>query len=215
MSAIGCLAVDPGTGVSAARPRRLAAGDRPHRPTSSAGESPSGEETLPFPHRHVHQRELAALAASGRHRAVVVSTGGRVALPAAWAGARRAGVPVILWSALWAHPRTAAHAFSYLALRRLYRSAEAVVVYGPHVEAYVRARGARNVHIAPQSVDNEFWSHPLTPATSPTMTPGVAVEPYDPELALDLGDPGVAIGDSREVPVCGAPCAGKGFRGAD
>jgi glycosyltransferase involved in cell wall biosynthesis len=116
-------------------------------------------EDLPFPHRYLRQRDVAALAASGRHRAVVVSTGGRLALPAAWAGARRARVPVILWSALWAHPRTAAHALSYLALLRLYRSADAVVTYGPHVSAYVRARGARNVHVAPQSVDNEFWSH--------------------------------------------------------
>jgi glycosyltransferase involved in cell wall biosynthesis len=140
----------------------------------TAGDDRKG---LPFPHRHLHQHQLAALAASGRHRAVVLSTGGRVALPAAWAGARRAGVPVILWSALWAHPRTAAHALSYLALRRLYRSAEALVVYGPHVEAYVRARGARNVHIAPQSVDNEFWSHPLaTPDATPQWPSETAVK---------------------------------------
>ncbi len=145
------------------------------------GTAGDDREGLPFPHRHLHQHELAALAASGRHRAVVLSTGGRVALPAAWAGARRAGVPVILWSALWAHPRTAAHAFSYLALRRLYRSAEAVVVYGPHVEAYVRARGARNVHIASQSVDNEFWSHPLaTPDTNPADPRGEASAPITP-----------------------------------
>jgi glycosyltransferase involved in cell wall biosynthesis len=45
-------------------------------------------------------------------------------------------------------------------LRRLYRSADAVVTYGPHVSDYVRARGARNVHVAPQSVDNDFWSSP-------------------------------------------------------
>jgi glycosyltransferase involved in cell wall biosynthesis len=132
------------------------------RPATVGGSAGDGEEGLPFPHRRLRQRDVAALAASGRHRAVVVSTGGRVALPSAWAGARRAGVPVILWSALWAHPRTAAHAFGYVALRRLYRSAEAIVVYGPHVEAYVRARGARNVHVAPQAVDNEFWSHPPT-----------------------------------------------------
>ena len=69
------------------------------------------EGGLPFPHRRVRQRELGALAASGRYRAVVVSTGGRAALPAAWAGARRARVPVIVWSALWAHPRSAAHGF--------------------------------------------------------------------------------------------------------
>jgi glycosyltransferase involved in cell wall biosynthesis len=124
-----------------------------------AGEDGDGD--LPFPHRSVRQREVAALAAAGRHRAVVVSTGGRVALPGAWAGARRAGVPVILWASLWAHPRTAAHALGYVALRRLYRSADAVVTYGPHVSTYVCARGARNVHVAPQSVDNEFWSAPL------------------------------------------------------
>ena len=110
--------------------------------------------------------------------------------PAAWAGARRAGVPVILWSALWAHPRTAAHAFSYLALRRLYRSAEAIVVYGPHVEAYVRARGARNVHIAPQSVDNEFWPtrHPATPTTPggrrPDELPDLATPGWPSETAV-------------------------------
>lgn len=123
---------------------------------------PAGE--LPFPHRHVRQRETARLAASGNYRAVVCSTGGRIALPATWAGARRGRVTLILWTSLWAHPRSVAHAFSYLALRRLYRSADAVVTYGPHVSAYVRARGARNVHVAPQSVDNAFWRAPVTSA---------------------------------------------------
>jgi glycosyltransferase involved in cell wall biosynthesis len=115
-------------------------------------------EELPFPHRRLSQRQIARLAASGRYRAIVCSTGGRIALPAAWAGARRARVPVILWTSLWAHPRSPAHLLSYVALRRLYSSADAVVTYGPHVSAYVQARGARNVHVAPQSVDNDFWS---------------------------------------------------------
>jgi glycosyltransferase involved in cell wall biosynthesis len=119
-------------------------------------------EELPFPHRHVRQRELYALAASGDYRAVVVPTGGRTAPLATWAGTRRAGVPLILWASLWAHPRSAAHALSYLPLRRLYRSADAVVTYGPHVSAYVRARGARNVHVAAQSVDNDFWRAPAS-----------------------------------------------------
>ncbi len=113
---------------------------------------------LPFPSRRAGPRELYALAASGRYRAVVVPTGGRAALLASWAGARAGRVPVILWASLWAHPRTPAHALSYLPLRRLYRSAEAVVTYGPHVSAYVRRRGAVNVFEAPQAVDNEFWS---------------------------------------------------------
>ncbi len=126
-------------------------GTRGHRPANPDGE-------LPFPHRRVEQHEIWGLACSGRYRAVVCSTGGRVALPAAWAGARRARLPLIVWTSLWAHPRSAAHLASYAALRRLYGSAEALVTYGPHVSAYVRARGACNVYEAPQSVDNAFWA---------------------------------------------------------
>jgi glycosyltransferase involved in cell wall biosynthesis len=138
------------------------------------GGSTAGE--LPFPHRKVHEQGLYALAASGRYRAVVVPTGGRVALPAAWAGARRRGIPLILWASLWAHPRSAAHALSYPAMLRLYRSADAVVTYGPHVSAYVRARGARRVYIAPQSVDNAFWSSPEVSTPNGSRWPGGGVK---------------------------------------
>ncbi|HUA75325.1 MAG TPA: glycosyltransferase family 4 protein [Solirubrobacteraceae bacterium] len=131
------------------------------------GEGFEGE--MPFPVRHVRPRELRALAASGRYRAVVCPTGGRLAPLAAWSGARYRRTPLILWASLWAHPRTPAHAFSYLPLRRLYRSADAVVTYGPHVSAYVRARGARNVHEAAQAVDNEFWA---SPQVAPPGEPG-------------------------------------------
>jgi glycosyltransferase involved in cell wall biosynthesis len=110
--------------------------------------------------RPVAEREVRALAAGGEHDAVVCGTGGRVALPGAYAGARQAGTPFVLWASLWAHPRTLAHAFSYLPLLRIYRGADAVVTYGEHVSAYVRARGARRVHIAPQAVDNAFWAQP-------------------------------------------------------
>jgi glycosyltransferase involved in cell wall biosynthesis len=147
------------------------------------------EAELPFPHRHVRPHELYALAASGRYRAVVCPTGGRLAPLATWAGTRRAGVPLILWASLWAHPRSAAHALTYLPLRRLYRSADAVVTYGPHVSAYVAARGARNVHVAPQSVDNDFWR-------SPEIAP-----PSDPRWP--------AAADVRFLFV-GRPAAGKG-----
>jgi glycosyltransferase involved in cell wall biosynthesis len=128
------------------------------------------EGELPFPHRHIRQHEPATLAASGRYRAVVCSSGGRVALGASWAGARRARTALILWTSLWTHPRSAVHALSFLALRRLYRSADAVVTYGPHVSSYVRARGARNVHVAPQAVDNSFWS---VSGTAPPRWPAI------------------------------------------
>ncbi|MGI8557449.1 MAG: glycosyltransferase family 4 protein [Solirubrobacteraceae bacterium] len=122
---------------------------------SVAGADPPGIAV-----KHVSQREIGALAASGRYAAVIAGTGGRVALPAAWRGARRAGTPFVFWAALWRHPRTPAHALSYPLLLAIYRSADAVVTYGEHVSAYVRSKGARNVHVAPQAVDNEFWAQP-------------------------------------------------------
>jgi glycosyltransferase involved in cell wall biosynthesis len=113
------------------------------------------------PHRHVPQRAVARLAASRRYRAVVCGTAGRVALPAAYAGARAGRVPFVLWSALWADLDTPAHRAARPLLRRIHRGAGAVATYGEHVSAYARAQGARNVHVAPQAVDNAFWSAPV------------------------------------------------------
>ena len=126
------------------------------------GARPGGE--LPFPVLRPTQRGVARLAASGRFRAVIAGISGRVALPAAWLGARRARVPFVLWATLWAHPRTAAHALSYLPMRAIYRDADAIATYGPHVSAYVRAKGARGpVFEAPQSVDDAFWTAAAAP----------------------------------------------------
>ena len=120
--------------------------------------APATPAPAEVPHRDIKQREVAALAASGAYRAVVAGTGGRVALWAAAAGARRAGVPFIFWAAFWRTLRTPAHLAAYPLMRQVYRRSAAVITYGEHVSTYVSARGASNVHIAPQSVDNEFWS---------------------------------------------------------
>jgi glycosyltransferase involved in cell wall biosynthesis len=118
----------------------------------------------PFPVIRPGQRGVGRLAGSGRFRAVVAGLSGRVALPSAYLGARAARVPFVLWATIWRHPRTAAHALSYLPLRHIYRHADAIATYGPHVSEYVRAKGARNcVAVAPQSVDDAFWSAPATP----------------------------------------------------
>ena len=126
------------------------------------GDVRHGGETraeLPFPVLRPSQRGVARLAASGRFRAVIAGISGRVALPAAYLGARRARVPFVLWATIWAHPRTPAHALSYLPMRAIYRGADAIATYGPHVSAYVRAKGARGpVFEAPQSVDDAFWT---------------------------------------------------------
>jgi glycosyltransferase involved in cell wall biosynthesis len=123
-----------------------------------------GDAPPPFPVLRPSQRAVYRLAASGRFRAVVAGLSGRVALPAAYAGARAARVPFVLWATIWRHPRTAAHALSYLPLRHLYRRADAIATYGPHVSEYVRAKGARGPVVeAPQSVDDAFWRAPAQP----------------------------------------------------
>jgi glycosyltransferase involved in cell wall biosynthesis len=119
----------------------------------------AGVEDLPFPVLRPREHEVFGLAASGEYRAVVAGLSGRVAPLAAFTGARRARVPFVLWATMWAHPRTLVHSASYFVVRHLYRHADAIVTYGPHVSAYVRAQGANQTVVeAPQSVDNEWWS---------------------------------------------------------
>jgi glycosyltransferase involved in cell wall biosynthesis len=112
-----------------------------------------GLEVLAWRAGNPGQAGVARRVASGRHRAVICGLGGRIALPSAYVAARRARIPFVLWASLWAHPRTPAHALSYPLMRRIYRGADAVVTYGPHVSRYVeRHRGARGaVFVAPQA----------------------------------------------------------------
>jgi glycosyltransferase involved in cell wall biosynthesis len=119
---------------------------------------------LPFPAVFVPQRAVGRMAASGRYRAVIAGISGRVALPAAYLGARAGRVPFVLWATIWRHPRTPAHALSYLPLLHIYRHADAIATYGPHVSAYVAAKRPRGqVFEAPQAVDADFWGAPATP----------------------------------------------------
>jgi glycosyltransferase involved in cell wall biosynthesis len=123
----------------------------------------------PIPGLTVHRTTEAGavgLAASGRYRAVIAGLDGRLALPGAYAAARARGVPFVLWATIWRHPRTVAHALSYLPTRHLYRAADAVATYGPHVSRYVeRRRGTQDgVVVAPQAVDVERFGAPVSEA---------------------------------------------------
>jgi glycosyltransferase involved in cell wall biosynthesis len=120
--------------------------------------APPGPPPAAVPVHQVTQREIGPLVASGDYRAVIAGTGGRVALPLAWLAARRSATPFIFWAALWRTPRVAAHLAATPLMRQIYREAAAIVTYGPHVSAYVAAQGATRIYIAPQAVDNAFWS---------------------------------------------------------
>jgi glycosyltransferase involved in cell wall biosynthesis len=117
-----------------------------------------GLEDPGVPFARLRQRDVYRLAGSGRYRAVVAGTAGRIALPAAWRGARHAQVPFLLWSALWGELVTPAHLAARPLMAAIYRDADAVVAYGSHVAEFARRHGARTVVIAPQAVDNDWWS---------------------------------------------------------
>ena len=126
-------------------------------------------------------------AASGRYRALICGLGGRVALPGSYAAARHRKIPFVLWASLWGHPRTPAHALSYLPTRHIYRHADAVVTYGTHVSRYVNARrGSKgNVFEAPQAVESWF-AQEITPERRAhvRMHAGVAEDAF---MALFVG----------------------------
>ena len=60
-------------------------------------------------------------------------------------------------------------------MRRIYAGADAVVTYGEHVSRYVRGRGARRVHVAPQAVDGSFWGARGNVAPALSRQPFVAL----------------------------------------
>ena len=78
----------------------------------------------------------------------------------------RARVPFVLWATIWRHPRTPAHALSYLPLRHLYRHADAIATYGPHVCAYVRAKDAtrRRSSRRPRASTTRSGARPASPS---------------------------------------------------
>jgi glycosyltransferase involved in cell wall biosynthesis len=119
--------------------------------------------TAPFPaHLLEHQRDAFGLAKS--HDAIISSLVGRIALPAAYFGARRRRRPFLLWASMWRHPRTPAHLASFPLVRHIYRRADAVLTYGSHVSDYVtRYRGNPNgVIVAPQAVEPEIFGRQVS-----------------------------------------------------
>ena len=102
----------------------------------------AGDADLPFPVLRPSQRACCGWPPPGA--SARWSPACRAASRCRPRNRRAAGrVPFVLWATIWGHPRTPAHGLSYLPLRHLYRHADAIATYGPHVSAYVRAKGAR------------------------------------------------------------------------
>ena len=141
------------------------------------------------------------------YRAVICGLGGRVALPTTFAAARRTRTPFVLWASLWSHPRTPAHALSRLPTSALYRNADAVVTYGPHVTRYVeRHRTARgNVFEAPQAVSADHFGRHVTDGERNEARAKAGASEKD-FLLLFVGrlerEKGIGRSSTRRLPPC-------------
>jgi len=152
-----------------------------------------GADDPGVPHRRISQREAYGLAASGRYRAVIATSAGRLALPAAFRGARRAGVPFLYWTGIWHQVATPAHLAAIPLLRWIERSADGTIAYGEHVAAYARGHGSRNVVVAPQAVDGAFWGATVDPGAVAAARTAAGSPAF---LALYVGrtTPGKGVG---------------------
>ena len=126
-----------------------------------------------------------------------------------------------------ARPRTA---LRVPLLRHLYRDADAVVTYGPHVAPYVGAAARAHVVDAPQAVDDAFWSRRRRRAARTAAFPALFVGRAAPEkgrrrccceawaaAALGLAG-GVALADARTGGAVGCGARRRGaqlLRGSD
>src|SRR4051794_18343513 len=109
---------------------------------------------------------LARLLVRGRYDAIVANLAGRVAPLVSYAVARLARKRFVLWVGIWAHPGGLAHRLSRPLARQLYRRADAVVCYGPHVAEFVRQESGRTegVVCTRQAVEDARFRRPVGPA---------------------------------------------------
>jgi glycosyltransferase involved in cell wall biosynthesis len=96
-----------------------------------------------------------------RYDAVVKSLNGKLMLPLIYGASRARGLPFVLWTGMWHHPRTGFHRVTRPLTRHVYRGAEAIVAYGDHVERYLVQTAdvdARKVFVAGQAVEPERFT---------------------------------------------------------
>jgi glycosyltransferase involved in cell wall biosynthesis len=143
-----------------------------------------------FPARRV-SGVRGALAAARGHQAVIGPFAGGAVLPAAYAGARGRRRRFVLWASVWAQPRSRGHLAALPAIRHIYRHADAVVTYGPHVSGFVASiRGHdQGVFVAPQAVEPELFARTVDEAET---------EAFRRRFGLDNGPIALYVG--RLVP---------------
>jgi glycosyltransferase involved in cell wall biosynthesis len=92
---------------------------------------------------------------------VVKDLNGRLMVPYVYRLARRRGLPFVLWTGMWHHPRTLAHRLTRPLVEGVYRGADAIVTYGSHVKRFVECvpgAAGEKIFIAGQAIDTTPYS---------------------------------------------------------
>ncbi len=121
-------------------------------------------QAAPFPARLI-DGPRAALRLGDRYEAAIAPVAGGAMLPATYAGMRLRRRRFVLWASVWADPRGGAKsAVALPLLHHVYRRADAVLTYGPHVSRYVAGFRRRDddVFVAPQSVDGALFGRAVS-----------------------------------------------------
>lgn len=144
-------------------------------------------DAAPFPARLL-DGPRAALRLGERYAAAIAPVAGGAMLPATYAGMRLRRRRFLLWASVWADPHGGAKsALALPLLHHLYRRADAVVTYGPHVSRHVeRWRRRGDVFVAPQSVDGSLFGRPVAAAETAAWRAAHAL-PAEAPLLLYVG----------------------------
>ena len=97
--------------------------------------------------------------------AVIKCINGRLMLPYVYALAKRRGIPFVLWTGTWHHPRTISHRLTRGIVEGIYRGADAIVAYGDHVKDFLKSNSRiepEKTYVSGQAID---------PAPFRTVTP--------------------------------------------
>ncbi len=94
-----------------------------------------------------------------RYDIFIKTIDGRFALPASFFISRVKRTPFLLWAGLWQHPQSLFHKISFVLTKYIYKTCEANIVYGKHVEQYLLNLGVdeRKIFCEHHAVDNELF----------------------------------------------------------
>ena len=122
------------------------------------------------------------------HQVYIKGINGKFALPITFLIARLRKKPFILWTGIWMRLQTATHKLLFPFTKYIYKNADAIVVYGKHVQQYLISEGVQEdrIFIASHAMDNELYSRSVTKLERLNIRTKLGIDP-DQRIVLYVG----------------------------